>query len=129
MRTKVQPSFNRVLFGNRIKKIRIDLGVTQKNLAEGIGVERVTILNIERGKSAPPIKTIIALIDFFSACGQVVSLDYLFGVSEFRNEDEAMGKLKISYDRVANEVDHLKEVIMLRTELLKLKENEQTEKR
>ena len=59
---------------NRIKKLRIERKVTQRDIAEGIGVSPVSIQRFEYGTVRPSLDTLIALADYFD-----VSLDYLVG--------------------------------------------------
>jgi len=41
---------------NHIKKIRIELGITQEELADKAGVRRETIVFLEQGKYNPSLK-------------------------------------------------------------------------
>lgn len=43
--------------GNNLKEIRTKLGITQAELAELIGVARVSIISIEKGHFIPTIET------------------------------------------------------------------------
>jgi putative transcriptional regulator len=43
--------------GNNIKELRTNLGLTQAQLAESVGVARVSILAIENGRFIPTIET------------------------------------------------------------------------
>ena len=45
--------------GKEIKKIRKNLGLTQKQLAEYLGVHYLTVLNYEKGKTIPQSKGVI----------------------------------------------------------------------
>jgi putative transcriptional regulator len=45
--------------GNHLKRLRFDLGMTQKDLAEAISVSRQTIISIEKGRFIP--STLLAL--------------------------------------------------------------------
>lgn len=65
------------VIGERIKTLRIDKKVTQKEIAEEIGVSPVSVQRFEYGSVRPSLDTIIALADFFD-----VSLDYLVGRSD-----------------------------------------------
>ena len=47
---------------NIIEKKRIQLGLTQKDLAEMIGVDRTTIGKWELGRSVPRVEKLFALI-------------------------------------------------------------------
>ncbi len=65
------------VIGERIKTLRVNKKVTQKEIAEGIGVSPVSVQRFEYGSVRPSLDTIIALADFFD-----VSLDYLVGRSD-----------------------------------------------
>lgn len=54
------------LLGNKIKIIRLSLGLTQEELAEKIGLERNSISKIETGKRFPSYKTIEKLVYCFN---------------------------------------------------------------
>ena len=61
----------------QFKKIRIEKGFTQKQIAEGIGVTEQAYQRYEYGKVVPSALVLLALADFFD-----VSLDYLVGRSD-----------------------------------------------
>lgn len=63
--------------GNRIKLLRLERKVTQKDIAEAIGVSPVSVQRFEYGSVRPSLDTLIALADFFD-----VSIDYLVGRSD-----------------------------------------------
>lgn len=63
-----------MIFGERIKKLREDINISQKDLGECIGVSDVMISMYEQNKNYPSINTILKLSDYFN-----VSIDYLFG--------------------------------------------------
>ncbi|MBQ7581051.1 MAG: helix-turn-helix transcriptional regulator [Clostridia bacterium] len=58
----------------RIRDLREDRDLRQKDVAEAIGVDQRSLSNYETGKTIPDAETIIALADFFH-----VSTDYLLG--------------------------------------------------
>jgi len=64
---------NRVL-GQRIKELRIERGLKQKEVAEKLEVTHAAIGNYESGKREPNIDLLIRLADCFD-----VSVDYLVG--------------------------------------------------
>lgn len=43
--------------GNNIKELRTNLGITQAQLAEFVGIARVSIISIEKGRFIPTIET------------------------------------------------------------------------
>ena len=63
--------------GACFKRIRTEKGVTQKQVAEGIGITDRQYQYYEYGKQTPSALLLCALADFFN-----VSLDYLVGRSD-----------------------------------------------
>lgn len=63
------------LFGKRVKSLRIEQAITQRQAAEEFGVTEVTWQRYEAGHS-PSFRNCIALAEYFN-----VSLDYLIGRS------------------------------------------------
>jgi len=61
----------RLMFERRKKNL------TQTQLAEAIGVSRITINKWETGKSTPSVEMLLKLSEFFN-----VSVDYLLGIGE-----------------------------------------------
>jgi len=47
--------------GNRVKELRTNLGMTQAQLAELVGVARVSIVAIENGRFLPTIETALLI--------------------------------------------------------------------
>lgn len=43
--------------GNQVKELRVKLGLTQAQLAELVGIARVSIIAIEKGRYLPTIET------------------------------------------------------------------------
>ena len=62
-------------FPERLKDLRLEKGLSQKQLAEEIGVKQPTIARWERGEQVANIDCAIALAQFFD-----VSTDYLLGL-------------------------------------------------
>lgn len=62
---------------NRVKKLRKELGLTQKELAEKIGLNEAVIGSYELGNAQMTIKNAVKLSRFFN-----VTLDYLVGNSD-----------------------------------------------
>lgn len=61
-----------LLFGERLRKRRIDLGVTQESVAEQVGITLRWYQRIERGENTVSIDTLLGLSRVLA-----VSLDYL----------------------------------------------------
>lgn len=62
---------------NQFKKVRIEKGLTQKQVADGIGIAEQAYQRYEYGRTVPSALVLIALADYFD-----VSLDYLVGRSD-----------------------------------------------
>lgn len=71
--------FDRVAYGERIKRLRTSKELTQEQLAEKINVSRTYIVKIENGLQTGPIEIAIELAEFFG-----VSLDFLLLGKESR---------------------------------------------
>lgn len=82
------------LFEQRLKKLRIENNLTQKELGDKIKLNGSTISFYERGRRIPDYKTLNQLADFFN-----VSTDYLIGRVNTRNH-----KTKKIIDQIADEV-------------------------
>ena len=67
-------------YGKRIKELRERENVTQKQLAEAIGVSRSFINQYEQQYDIIPIKRLNQIANYFH-----VSLDYLFGFTSTKN--------------------------------------------
>ena len=62
---------------NRLKVLRAELDLTQEQLAREIGVSRLAIHNIERGKSVPSVALALRLSRFFR-----VAVERIFTLEE-----------------------------------------------
>lgn len=45
-------------FGKRLRKLRIDKGLSQEELSKEVGLDRTYVGKIERGEKSPSLKTI-----------------------------------------------------------------------
>lgn len=52
-------------FGRRVAKLRAELGVTQEQLAERLGLSRVALSHVEAGMSWPNERTVVLLAGLF----------------------------------------------------------------
>lgn len=66
-------------FASRLRELRKERGLTQKQLAEQSGTSIRGIQNYELGERSPAFDVLISLADFFD-----VSLDYLTGRTDKR---------------------------------------------
>lgn len=67
--------------GDRIRGLREKQNLTQKALADKLGIPHQNLSNYERGFRQPDYETLIAISDFFN-----VSTDYLLKGQDFREE-------------------------------------------
>ena len=68
-----------VLFGERVRQLRQEKGMSQKELGQVVGLSHKAISTIEGGQRSTSIEKLILLARFFS-----VSPDYLLGLSDKR---------------------------------------------
>lgn len=91
MRIDYYSSTNDVLIemGRRIKAERIEMSVTQKELAEMVNVSEKTISNAENGKDV----SFSTIIDILRAMGKLQSLDVILPETQIRpSQIMALGK-------------------------------------
>lgn len=62
----------------RIKELRIEKGVTQKQIANEIGIAQSAYYYYESGKQEPTASVIVKLADYFNVC-----TDYLLGRKDY----------------------------------------------
>lgn len=65
-------------FGERLKEVRSERGISQLTLAKEFCVDRSTISAWEIGKQEPNYDVLVKLSKFFD-----VSTDYLLGIKDF----------------------------------------------
>ena len=70
----------------KIKELREEYSLTQKELADKISNVQRNVSNWENGTSEPDCETIVKLADLFD-----VSLDELFGRDKYNKEDVSLG--------------------------------------
>jgi len=70
-------------FGNILKKIRQENGLTQEELAQKVNTARSNIANYENDKNMPSVEILKELSKYFNC-----SIDYLLGKTDKRNDDE-----------------------------------------
>lgn len=83
----------------RLKKLREDEGIYQKDLADKLHITRATIASYETGKSLPSLDVVLKYANFFDC-----STDYILGRTKERN-------LTITKDKEI-EIVHDKETVI-----------------
>ena len=69
--------FQKELFGQRLLKLREQQNLSQKAVAEILGITRTQISDIENGKSGTNLERLYQL-----CCYYQVSADYLLGITD-----------------------------------------------
>ena len=90
-------------FNENLKKLRLDAGLKQVEVAQKIGVAKNTYCNWELGTREPDIMKIKALAKLYG-----VSVDYLVGMEE----DAAVYEMRVKYgnERFAAYMDALRKL-------------------
>ncbi len=65
------------VFSERLKNLRLEFGLSTRELGRKIGVANASICRWENGERTPNIETLITLAKFFN-----VSTDYLCGLED-----------------------------------------------
>lgn len=63
---------------NRIKELRLEKGLSQRQLAQAVGIKQANISRWETGIVVPSVEECWILADFFR-----VSIDFLVGKSQY----------------------------------------------
>ncbi len=64
-------------FGQRLKELRLEKGLTQKELADALKTNNSSVCDWECGRTEPSIEMILSLCRLFE-----VSADYLLGLED-----------------------------------------------
>ena len=67
-----------ILLGERLKELREERKLTQKQLAQQLGLNSVTYLHYEKSQREPPLTILASMAKFFD-----VSTDYLLGLTDY----------------------------------------------
>lgn len=77
-------------FKDRLKELRLEMGITQKELATIVGVGRTTISEYESGKIVPSQQKLLKIAEYFG-----VSVDYLTGVSNAPHNQQPKQEIRL----------------------------------
>ncbi|MBQ2696691.1 MAG: helix-turn-helix transcriptional regulator [Clostridia bacterium] len=75
-------------FGRKLKKLRLEHGIAQKDLAEELGISRSCLANYENGNRQPDNDMLVRIADRFH-----VLIDYLVDRTEARNLSLSMREI------------------------------------
>lgn len=66
-------------FGERFKQLRLELNLSQEDIASKLGIDVSSVNRYEKNKREPEYATLLKIAEFFN-----VSTDYLLGATENR---------------------------------------------
>lgn len=72
----------RVSIGEKIRKLRLEMNYTQKDIQRGTGIPQSNLSELERGRFTPQIKTLRKIADFLG-----INLSYLLDVDDTNLDD------------------------------------------
>lgn len=89
---------------NRIRDLREDMDLRQKDVAFATGIDQKTLSNYETGKTNPDSYSLIKLADFFQ-----VTIDYLVGYadSNIKTNKDVADRL----DKIEKEINEIKRIM------------------
>ena len=67
-----------IILGKRLKELREERNLTQKQISTLLGLNSVTYLHYEKAQREPPLAVLVQMAQFFN-----VSVDYLLGITEY----------------------------------------------
>jgi len=76
----------------RLRELRLELGLKQKDIAEVIGVDRTTYVKYETGSSEPNVDIIKKLATFFKT-----TTDYILGKSDIRSLPDEIAEMPAAF--------------------------------
>ena len=85
------------MLSNRLKQLRIEKGITQKEMAKDLGTTDVSIGRYEKGEREPKTDMLNTLANYFD-----VTTDYLLGRTDIKNNSNSN---KINANKNDNEND------------------------
>lgn len=86
-------------FGDRLKLLREEAGISQSLLADKIGISKSSISKYEKGERTPELETFDDLADFFN-----VDMDYLMGKSDIRRSYNMIDDKSFNYPKAINKL-------------------------
>ena len=107
--------------GLKIKEIRMKRGISQKNLAQMLGISPGRLSNWENGASFPDFKYMPEL-----SCALGCSFDYLLGINFNNRYDELIGGFELLNDTGrAKAIEYIKDLSLIRKYCYGVNEDEE----
>ena len=88
---------NESTFSDRIKKLRKEHDMNQKEFAEYIGIRQATLSSYEKGTVTPSSETLLCIAQKFN-----ISLDWLFGLSQTQINISTVGDIASFFALMTN---------------------------
>lgn len=117
--------FDRSEIGRRIKNVRIEKGISQKELSYKLGYKGIAMLgDIERGRRAPSVDKLFEISEILE-----VDVDYLIGKRNVKNIIEDINTIfqKIDIERCID-FKNVDDIILTLKKIAEIKEKEKNEK-
>ena len=86
-------------FGRKIKRMRINRGLTQEELAEAIEMSQRTLSGIETGENFVSAETIDKLLSALNTTSEE-----LFATNHLRSEKELMNEINIKLKNISKDI-------------------------
>ncbi len=67
-----------IILGTRLKELRAEKRLTQREVAEALGLNSVTYLHYEKAQREPPLSVLADMAIYFG-----VSVDFLLGLKDY----------------------------------------------
>ena len=84
------------MFTERLKTLRKEAGITQKELAQQIETSQQNIALWEKGDRNPKREALIKLASFFK-----VSIEYLIGETDTKNPEDGLSNVEILFRKTS----------------------------
>lgn len=101
-------------FGEKVKRMRINRGLTQEELSEGIDISQRALSAIERGENFVTSETIDKLIKFLNT-----SAEELFATNHLKNPEELRETILTDLNKIGNNPQKLEILYNIIKSLLK----------
>lgn len=97
---------DRKILGKRLKKIRLEKGLTQREVADATGISKESIGGYENGKEGAPFERIARLASFYE-----VSLDQLAGRTGRGGRGRRAGPATLSAGQLVVDMEMVEQVL------------------
>lgn len=92
------------MFSKRLKELRNEAGLTQKEVATKLNISQPTYVQWESGRRSPSSETLEKFAKLFN-----VSTDYLLGKTNFRNLDPSLQNAQVLFRKTVSDFNLTKE--------------------